>query len=375
MKITVIIPSLDPDEKLLRVVDGMIAAGFEDIVLVNDGSSASHLQPFLDAAAHPEVTVLTHEVNRGKGRALKTAFSWCMDNRPQIGGVVTVDGDDQHSAKDVLACVRAMEREPEKVWLGVRDFSLEQVPWRSRLGNTITRSVMKLACGVRVTDTQTGLRAIPARYLPLMCRIDGERYEYETQMLLSLRTSRIGIGEVVIDTVYIDQNQASHFDTVKDSWKIYRIIFRHILRSLRSFAAFAASSIACFLLDNGLFTLLNAAVLRSVADGGRELASTLGARVVSSVVNFLLNRNLVFRSRSAAGRSAGRYFLLAAVQCGASALLVYLINALLGGSNVMETAIKIPVDALLFLASYFIQKRWVFRDSGPGGEGERTEKK
>ena len=362
MKVTIIIPSLDPDEKLCQVVDSMLAAGFSDIVLVNDGSAADHVQPFLDAAARPGVTVLTHAVNQGKGRALKTAFAWCIENRPDTGGVVTVDGDGQHSAKDVLACAQALEREPEKIWLGVRDFALEQVPLRSRLGNTLTRGIMKLACGVRLTDTQTGLRAISAKYLPLMCRIEGERYEYETQMLLSLRGERIGIGEVVIDTVYINENETSHFDAVKDSWKIYKVIFRHMGRSLRSFGAFAASSIVCFLLDNGIFTLLNAAVLRSVADGGRELASTLGARVVSSVVNFLLNRNLVFRSRSSAGRSAGRYFLLAVIQCSVSALLVYLIDALLKTSNVMETAIKLPVDGLLFLVSYTIQKKWVFRE-------------
>ena len=362
MNITVIIPSLDPDEKLGQVVDGLLAAGFRDIVLVNDGSHEEHLRPFLDAAAHPEVTVLTHDVNQGKGRALKTAFAWCIRNRPEIDGVVTVDGDNQHSAKDVRACAEAMSRRPEKVWLGVRDFSLEQVPLRSRFGNTVTRCVMRLACGVRFTDTQTGLRAISARYLPLMCRIEGERYEYETQMLLSLHTEKIGVGEVLIDTVYIEENQTSHFNTLKDSWRIYKLIFRHMFRSVRSFAAFAASSIICFLLDNGLFTLLNAVVLSRWADGGREFAATVGARAVSSVLNFLLNRNLVFHSREGAGKSAPRYFLLALVQCGISALLVYLLNNLLQLPNVMETAIKLPVDTVLFLFSYWIQKKWVFRD-------------
>lgn len=362
MNVTIIIPSYEPDEKLCQVVDAMLAEGFEDLVLVNDGSHPDHVQPFLDAAARPGVTVLTHEVNKGKGRALKTAFAWCIQNRPEIDGVVTVDGDNQHNARDVRACAEAMVREPDKVWLGVRDFSLEQVPLRSRLGNTITRTIMKLACGTAITDTQTGLRAIPARFLPAMCQIAGERYEYETQMLLSLRSEGIGLGEVPIETVYIDENQTSHFDPLRDSWKIYKIIFRHMFCSRGSFAAFAASSVTCFLLDNGLFTLFNGAVLGRMADGGRELASTLCARAISSVVNFLLNRHLVFRSRGAAGQSAARYFLLVVVQGSVSALLVYLLNALLHVSNVMETTIKIPVDMLLFLISYSIQKKWVFRD-------------
>ena len=106
----------------------------------------------------------------------------------------------------------------------------EQVPFRSRMGNTITRGVMKLACGVAVTDTQTGLRAIARRHLELMCRIEGERYEYETEMLMALRQAGVGIGEVVIDTVYINENESSHFNAFKDSWKIYKIIFRRMFR-------------------------------------------------------------------------------------------------------------------------------------------------
>lgn len=233
MKVTVIVPSLDPDEKLIQVVDGLLADGFDDIVLVNDGSHADHLWPFEQAALHPEVTVLTHEVNKGKGRALKTAFAWCIENRPDIDGVVTADGDNQHRPADIRRCAQAMIFDPGKVWLGVRDFSLEHVPVRSRMGNTLTRGIMKLACGVSVTDTQTGLRAIPARDLPLMLRIPGERYEYETQMLLSLREAKVGIGEVVIETVYINENESSHFNPLKDSWKIYKIIFRHMFSRKR----------------------------------------------------------------------------------------------------------------------------------------------
>ena len=362
MNVTIIVPSLDPDEKLGKVVDGLLAEGFNDIVLVNDGSHEDHLQPFIDAARHPEVTVLTHEVNKGKGRALKTAFAWCIDNRPDIDGVVTVDGDNQHRSEDVRRCAEAVLREPDKVWLGVRDFSLEHVPLRSRLGNTLTRGIMKLACGVSVTDTQTGLRAIAARYLPLMLRIQGERYEYETQMLLSLRSEKVGIGEVVIDTVYIDENQSSHFNALRDSWKIYKIIFRHMFRSAGSFLKFSASSIGCFLLDNGLFTLLNAAVLQGMASGARELAATGGARVVSSVANFFLNRKVVFKASNSGKKSAVRYFILAIVQCGLSALLVTGLSRVFKTSKVMQTAVKMPVDMALFLGSYYIQKKWVFKD-------------
>lgn len=135
---------------------------------------------------------------------------------------------------------------------------------------------------------------------------------------------------------------------------------------LRSFVKFSASSGICFLLDYGLFTLLNAVLLRGMADGVRELCATYGARIVSAVVNFLLNRNIVFQSTANPGRSAVRYALLAVAQAALSAGLVYLIRNLTHSSQLMETVIKIPVDVGLFLASYHIQKRWVF--GGKAGE-------
>ncbi len=128
-----------------------------------------------------------------------------------------------------------------------------------------------------------------------------------------------------------------------------------------SFWKYSLSSVICFLLDYGLFTLLNAVLLRDMADGGRELIATYGARVVSAVVNFLLNRNVVFMDTSDPRRAALRYTLLAVAQAAVSALLVYAIRILTQSSELMETVIKIPVDVGLFLASYQIQKKWVFR--------------
>ena len=133
------------------------------------------------------------------------------------------------------------------------------------------------------------------------------------------------------------------------------------MKKLGSFGKYSISSVVCFLLDYGLFTLLNALVLARLPDGERELIATYAARAVSAVVNFLLNRNMVFRDVSSPGRSAARYALLAVVQAAVSALLVYAIRRLTGSSRLMETVIKIPVDVGLFLASYQIQKRCVFK--------------
>ena len=104
--VTVVLPSLNPDEKLQKTVASLLAAGFTYLVLVNDGSREDTLRFFPKEDEH--ITVLRHEVNRGKGAALKTAFRYVLEHRPDSPGVVTADGDGQHRAEDVRRCAEAM---------------------------------------------------------------------------------------------------------------------------------------------------------------------------------------------------------------------------------------------------------------------------
>lgn len=353
MKTTVIVPSLNPDEKMVNTVKGIIADGFDDVIVVNDGSAPEYLAPFEEVGRLPEVTVLTHDVNYGKGRAMKTAFQYVLENRKDILGVITIDADGQHLPKDMRACVEAMEANPDKVILGVRDFSQPQVPFKSRAGNNITKTVFRLACGIRISDTQTGLRAIPYRHLPVMLQIEGDRYEYETNQLLVMKQKGIAFDEVVIDTVYIDDNASSHFHPFRDSFRIYWIILK-----------FIGSSIASFLVDFILFTIINFCIRDSVMnDDVRVLIATVGARVVSSIFNYTVNRKLVFKSDADGKKSAAKYFVLAVCQLTVSFILVDLVaEKLLGlGASFLESVIKIVVDCVLFFLSYQFQQRWVFK--------------
>ena len=133
-KISVVLPSLDPDEKLIAVVDGLLEYGFSHIILVNDGSKAENLHYFTDLAAqHPEITLLHHEVNKGKGAALKNAFRWFLDNRPEGFGVVTVDGDNQHHPEDTRACCEHMLKTGHA---GLATIIMVPTSWPMRAGDT-----------------------------------------------------------------------------------------------------------------------------------------------------------------------------------------------------------------------------------------------
>lgn len=352
MRTVVIVPSLNPDEKMVNTVKGIIEGGFDDIIVVNDGSGQEYLWAFEEVAKLPQVTVLTHEVNRGKGRAMKTAFEYVLNNRKDVLGVITVDADGQHLPKDIRACVNAMEAEPDKVILGVRDFSQPQVPFKSKAGNNITKTVFRLACGIKISDTQTGLRAVPFQHLPLMLQIEGDRYEYETNQLLVMKKAGVGFSEVVIDTVYIDDNASSHFHPFRDSFRIYMTIFK-----------FIGSSIASFLLDILLFTLINLLIGDSMNTGVRLAIATVGARVCSAFFNYYVNRKVVFQSDATIQKSLPRYAILAVCQLAVSYLLVNIVaeQILDLGASFLETVIKMIVDFVLFLISYQFQQRWVFR--------------
>ena len=355
-QISVVLPSLDPDEKLYSVIDALTEQGFSDIILVNDGSKPEKTEYFTHAAlAWPCVTVLTHPVNRGKGAAMKTAFAYILENRPDCAGVVTVDGDGQHRADDTRKCVEKM-LESGHIVLGVRDFSQQDVPPRSRFGNTCTSVVFKIFVGMTISDTQTGLRVIPARYLRAMAAVAGERYEYETNMLLEMKKQGIAFNEVKIQTVYIDENQTSHFHPIRDSWRIYKLILAHFFR-------YTLSSMLSSVLELALYSVLSLLLCRVLEDPAMTAVTTVCSRAISCTFNFTINKRLVFHSTASTRRSFGRYLMLAIPQMLVQMVLTqgaYWLLAIPETATALRTVVYTAVMLILFVASYMIQQRWVF---------------
>ncbi len=496
-QISVVLPSLDPDEKLVAVVDGLLEYGFSSIILVNDGSKPENLHYFTDLAArhpeihllhhevnkgkgaalknafryfldhfpqgvgvvtvdgdnlaarHPEIHLLHHEVNKGKGAALKNAFRYFLDHFPQGVGVVTVDGDNQHHPADTRACCEHMLQTGHTT-LGCRDFTLDHVPGRSRFGNHMTSAIFKIFVGMTISDTQTGLRAIPRdvvqqlldvsgdrfeyetgnhmtsaifkifvgmtisdtqtglRAIPRdvvqqLLDVSGDRFEYETNMLLAFKTKGIPFDEVKIRTVYIEENKSSHFRVIQDSWRIYKLILAHFFRyTLSSFLSAgvdvgvfalltallagrtdpAVATVAAVVGGRAVSSLLNFClnrrlVFRTNIPVGKALlryycladpavatvAAVVGGRAVSSLLNFCLNRRLVFRTNIPVGKALLRYYCLALPQMVVQALLdsgIFALFQVSASASFLRTLIHTVVMVVLYFVSYMIQQRWVF---------------
>ena len=354
-RLAIVLPSLDPDKKFLGVVDGLVANGFEHIVIVDDGSDADHKHFFAEAAKLSQTHLCVHEVNRGKGRALKTGFEYVMKNLPGLEGVITIDGDGQHLVEDIIACGERMLAEGDKVVLGCRDFDQPGVPPRSVAGNKTTSRLFRVFFGIKLSDTQTGLRAIPARYLADFCAIDGERFEYETNMLLNMKRMGIEFAEQSIATVYDPEDYSSHYNAVKDSMRIFKVMLRFLTTG--SGFRYIVSAILSWVVDNGLYYFL---LVLGVPITASWVAQVL-ARVFSSFFNFNMNDLYVFRSKENYWKAMGKYYCLCIPQTFVSVVcLTALISALNITVPFIATCVKVLLELVLFTISYFIQNKWVF---------------
>lgn len=340
-----LIPAYEPDDRLLNLIRVLCESGFAMIVVVDDGSGEQYAGLFRQAA---ELTSLvTHTENRGKGRALKTGMTYIKEHCSGEYIVVTLDSDGQHTAADACKVCEAAQQHENALILGSRGLK-ENTPARSRLGNAVVRQAYSLSTGVCVHDTQTGLRAFSGRLLPVLLAISGERYEYEMNVLLECTRKNIPIIEIEIATIYINNNSGSHFNTIKDSFRVSCEILK-----------FSASSLASFLLDYAMYSLLLALTGALGFPLSLEV-SNITARIISASFNYTVNRRLVFKNHGSVTKSALRYVGLAAVILVGNTLMLSLLVETL---HLNQYAAKLLTELTFFVLSWLAQKFFVFGKS------------
>jgi len=351
-KLCILIPSLQPDERLLHYVDELLAASFGQIVVVNDGSSKEYDEIFDAIAQKERCTVLRHEVNRGKGQGLRTGIEYIRDHT-DFNGVITADADGQHIVSDTLKLAEALDESKRELLLGSRDFSSKNknIPPRSRFGNRVTSAVFAALYGHWLPDTQTGLRAVTRSCYDDLLAVTGDRFEYEMNMLIYCATHKIGFKIIPIETIYLEENKSSHFNPLKDSIRIYKLL-------LGSFIRFSAASIASFVIDFVLLSILANFVLPGVAHGA--FFSKVLARCVSAPCNFWMNSKYVFEKKMSKTTFV-RYIMLAVFIMLVSALGVDGIMTWLKFPTAVIGFVGIVVDVVLYLLSYRVQRNWVFK--------------
>lgn len=347
-QIGIVIPTLEPDNKFIHLLKELRSREKQDIpiIVIDDGSGSEYKDYFDRAEIEFHCILLQENVNRGKGRAIKTAIQYVLENLPQVDGLVTIDSDGQHTYDDMKKCIAIFENNTQSLILGSRDFT-NKIPFRSKLGNIITRNVLKLTTGISLIDTQTGLRVIPRSFMKSLLDTPGERFEFEMNMLLATKKEKTSIIEVNISTIYIEENKSSHFHFLHDSFSIYAVFIRYFL-----------SSIFSFLIDVSLFSI----ILSFFKDINFQTItiSSYSARFISSLFNYYINKVFVFKNDASNLRySFLKYYGLVMIQIFSSSLMVTLSHQYFPITS--PTVLKIAIDLLLFLISFYIQKKWVFK--------------
>ena len=335
-KYIALVPAYEPEDLMIGLLQELSEAKFETVV-INDGSGKKFDPLFAEAKKY--ATVLTHEQNMGKGQGIRTGLTHIKEVYGEDCIVVTVDADGQHKVCDALKLCELVESAPNTLWLGSRKLT-GKVPFRSRFGNGMTRLVYRISTGLKVHDTQTGLRAFSGELIDRMLETGGNRYEYEMNILLEFAREKRPIEEMEIETIYLNNNEASHFNTVKDSFRIYKEILK-----------FSASSLISFVVDYILFSALSFTPLGTIL-------SNIIARVVSSIVNFTINRKFVFKSKRNLLKSALSYFLLAACILVGNTALMYLLSDVL---HIYPMVAKVITEVTFFAISWVAQKFFVFK--------------
>ena len=338
--IFVIVPTLNPNIDIFAPFLEKLQKKCKNILVYDDGCREEY-KSFFSGLEKKGIIVLHHYVNLGKGRAMKDAFNYILNEYPNIKGVVTADSDGQHSVDDIVKCGKAVIEHPDSLVLGCRDFDSKNVPARNKFGNKTTRNVLKLFVGLKVTDTQTGLRGLSREVMAKFMTTAGDRFEYETNQLIDTLSKDVPIYEIPIETIYVNGNTESHFNPVKDSIAIYKVFIKYIFASVSS-----------FVIDIALFALFNKLLKGTYS----IFCATVIARIISSVYNYCMNANMVFKNKNKS--SFIKYALLVIIQMIISGLSVTYLAKIFKGINTV--VIKLVVDIIIFIVNFVIQREFIF---------------
>ncbi len=347
-----VIPSYEPPHAFIDYVTTLLQNGITRVVVINDGSGEKYDEVYNQINNIKSVTLLTYEKNRGKGYALKFGYQYIKNNFSPPYVVVTADCDGQHKPSDVINVAKNAVRNENCLTLGVRDFNNENVPKRSKIGNVSTCRLFKLLYGMKITDTQTGLRAFSNKLIDKMLKISGSRFEYEMNVLIALFKQDVPFLEIQIQTIYEkksdDVDKRSHFKTISDSIKVWGVLLKNV-------NTYVVAVILCLIVELSIFTFGEYLIFNSLNPQICTLFSTITARILSSILNYFLNFKYVFNGKGKT--TIIRYYVLWFILLTLSFLFTNLFGNVF---NLPILPFKIITDLILSIFSYRAQTTWVF---------------
>ncbi|HPF82910.1 MAG TPA: glycosyltransferase family 2 protein [Bacilli bacterium] len=319
--ILIIIPSLEPNRKMIDFVKEIYNSGFKKIAIVDDGSSKKYQDIFEEMEQYS--TIYHHDINLGKGEAIKTAIR-NYDSK-DIDAYLTCDSDGQHTVEDIIRVSKCFIENKDNIVLGIRNFNQDNIPSRSKFGNKMSSIFFKLRTGITLPDTQTGLRVFSIKYKKFALSVEGSRFEYEMNFLLKAADLKYKFKYLDIKTIYEDNNSGSHFHILRDSYLIYEEPFKYLITSI----------IISFL--NSIFSdvqILNIIMF-----------------LISLFIGFNMNREWVFKSKGNKENEIIKYIVLN--------ILIIIINILL---SIKIFFLNFIIGIIMFILLYVIERKYIFNN-------------
>jgi len=188
------------------------------VLVVDDGSSDHTAQRARDAGAE----VIVHDQNRGKGEAIKTGLGYCMDR--EVMWVSLLDSDGQHLPEEIDRFLTAAGATQLTFFIGNRMNNLTGMPFIRRVVNRYMSRQISRVCGQEIPDTQCGFRMLHRQLIPQLLG-GGDRFDYDTEVLIIASRKSYRITSVPITTVYSDQ--VSKIRPLRDAIRFLKLMWRY----------------------------------------------------------------------------------------------------------------------------------------------------
>ena len=219
-RVSVVIPSFNVEKSIQEVINRIPKEKYE-IIVVDDGSKDNTGK----IAKKSGVNVITHEINCGKGKAMRTGSS---NAKGEI--IVFIDADLQHRPEDIPRLVEPIQNGRADITIGSRLIGdISNMPIQRKITNFSSTVLIRLFFGVKILDTQSGYRAIKRDFLEKM-NLESNRYNIETEVLAYVGKFHMRVEEVPIETIYGDEK--SHFK-MRDIIKFIYLLFYLKLNKMR----------------------------------------------------------------------------------------------------------------------------------------------
>lgn len=228
-KIVILIPAYNPLSTLVQFVKQLL--NMADVLVVDDGSGEKYKPIFAELQQLKGCTVITNEVNGGKGRAIKNGILHILRRKKTCEGVLTVGAHGQHDLEDVELVLEQRKVFSDGIILGVRELQTENMPMLNVLQTRAANILFELLFRKKLLDTQTGLRFLPHKDLAWLQKVHGESFSYDTNMLVQAIRRGVPIYEVPIGRAKIRTNSVMQYDEIVSGRKIVAQMWESFIKN------------------------------------------------------------------------------------------------------------------------------------------------